>query len=371
MLIILIAGIDINLIIVYKKKHIYKKLLLFSTFSILILAILYITLIILPYNLLSIAYAAPFGLLIGPYIMFFKSIKINNKKSSYLKYLHIAPFLIAFIFYIFFLIKDFTSNNTIGNNEYFYVLYFISACSWLLYSLYLVYDQFSRKASSAFVEVGYFLPDATSYVFLILASVYNIAVILTRNDDISFIIRTYNFSLLFLLLWFLFIFHYAITNMLSLSIHTPVEEVNNNETRSVSKSKSFVESNIEIKYEKSQLSEKQIAEYKKKIENYISKEPYLNPDFNLETMSDQLKIYKHHCSQFFNLVYGMNFLKYINKLRIEKACYYIDNEENLTIDEISIMCGFNSRASFYRNFTTIMGCSTTEYKQRNSNSKIA
>lgn len=369
MLIILVSGIDINLLLVYKKHHIYKQILLLSIISILLFALLYLVLIILPDNFLVIGYAAPLGLLVGPFIIFFKSVSIHDEKKNYLNYVHLAPFLISFIFYILFLIKNLYFRNTSNNYEYFLVLYLISAISWLSYSLWMVCKQFSRKISYGFVEIGYFLPDATSYVVLLLASVYNIAIILTRNNDISLIIRTYNFSFLFLLLWFLLIFHYVITNILSLCIHYPIDLKNKTENKTDTQSNQLDVDNIDLKYEKSQLSTKQITEYKKKIEEYLSKEPYLNSDFSLEIMSADLKIYKHHCSQFFNKVYGINFSKYINRLRIEKACSFIEKEDNLTIEEIATMCGFNSRASFYRNFNSIMGCNTSEYKQRIIESK--
>ncbi|WP_400261973.1 helix-turn-helix domain-containing protein [Sphingobacterium sp. SG20118] len=54
---------------------------------------------------------------------------------------------------------------------------------------------------------------------------------------------------------------------------------------------------------------------------------------------------------------------FINQLRLVYASRLLSQEEFVyTIDDLSFICGFNSRASFYRNFITEFGCSPHQYR---------
>lgn len=367
MLIILISFIDINLLKIHKIKSIYDKLLLATILGIIVCAFLFLLLNILSYKYRFIVYGTPLGLVFGPILYFFKNIKYGNDQKVYIKYTHLLPFLFALIYYVFFLIKNFNSGETENNNTYYLVLYTLSALSWFSYALWLIFKQLSIKKEERILKLENIVPDSATYIALIIISVYNIATIFTRYEDLSFIIKTFNFSFLLFVIWILFLFYYMLSTKLSKHLYSP--EIINEEKETVIETLTKEPEKEKVKYKKSQLSDKQIYEYKIKIENYIKKEPYLNPNFDLELMSNNLKIYKHHCSQLFNTFYGVNFPNFINKIRIEKACSYLEKNDSITIEEIANLCGFNSRASFYRNFNKIMGCNPMEYKQKVSDSK--
>lgn len=122
------------------------------------------------------------------------------------------------------------------------------------------------------------------------------------------------------------------------------------------------------KYQKSKLKEDDIGHLKKKVQRIAEEQLYLDPELNLDQLSDHLKVSKYALSQFFSIVYETNFKDYINYLRCEHALKHI-LEQNSTqnILEIAYQSGFNSKTSFYRAFNKVFNCTPLEYKQRNLN----
>ena len=71
---------------------------------------------------------------------------------------------------------------------------------------------------------------------------------------------------------------------------------------------------------------------------------------------------KYFCS-FFKKLTGNTPLEFVNKTRIESACEMLKNE-NQSITEIALDCGFESLSYFIRRFKEQMGVSPNEYKKR-------
>lgn len=115
------------------------------------------------------------------------------------------------------------------------------------------------------------------------------------------------------------------------------------------------------KYSKMNIGIDKYNDYKLKISGYLETKPYLDPDFNLDTLSNTLKIYKHHCSFFFSSEYGVSFSRYISQLRINDACEILLSNNDISIEEVYMKCGFNSKATFYRSFKDIKNCTPKEF----------
>lgn len=119
------------------------------------------------------------------------------------------------------------------------------------------------------------------------------------------------------------------------------------------------------KYQKSKLKIEDIEVIKSKFLRIKEEELYLDPELNLDELSNLLKIPKHTISQAFNTIYNTNFKEYLNYLRCEYALKFILKEDsNQNIVEIAYQSGFNSKTSFYRAFKKVYNCSPIEYKQR-------
>ena len=123
----------------------------------------------------------------------------------------------------------------------------------------------------------------------------------------------------------------------------------------------------ETKLVQSSLNNKQIEELTEIVFDYLKNEkPFLNPDFSLQMMADDLSMSRQKLSLVINLNQQKNFYKLINEFRIEEVKEKLldPNYKHFTILGIGLECGFNSKSSFNRIFKTETGLTPTEYKSR-------
>lgn len=120
-------------------------------------------------------------------------------------------------------------------------------------------------------------------------------------------------------------------------------------------------------------SEKNIPEIKKKdidssvIDEIILKleelhkneKFYLKSDLTINELSDRLNTNRTYLSKAVSQKYNVNFIDYINNLRVKEAIRIIYNGEasNLSIDGIAKNTGFNNRVSFAKAFRKYSGVS--------------
>ncbi|WP_298781884.1 helix-turn-helix transcriptional regulator [uncultured Polaribacter sp.] len=97
--------------------------------------------------------------------------------------------------------------------------------------------------------------------------------------------------------------------------------------------------------------------------NMVEKKIYLEHTLNLKKLSKKLKISQRLLSKSINKIGHKNFYNYINSYRIEEAKQLLKKDlyKNYSIEAIANEVGFNSRASFYKNFKEQVGCSPKEY----------
>lgn len=120
-------------------------------------------------------------------------------------------------------------------------------------------------------------------------------------------------------------------------------------------------------YAKSKLSDLQLQEYTSRLNDLMdAQKPYLDPSLSLENLALQLKIPAHHLTQTLNLQLQTNFTSFVNKHRIAYACHMLDNKSGsrLTIEQLALASGFNSKISFNRNFKLLVGLTPSEYLQQ-------
>ncbi|WP_298315886.1 AraC family transcriptional regulator [uncultured Aquimarina sp.] len=103
------------------------------------------------------------------------------------------------------------------------------------------------------------------------------------------------------------------------------------------------------------------------INNYISiNKSYLNPSMNLKMFASEVQLPERIISKAINKIENKNFNNYVNYHRIEEFKDKIasDYHKKYSISAIANEVGFNSRASFYKNFKDIVGVSPSEYVER-------
>jgi len=107
-------------------------------------------------------------------------------------------------------------------------------------------------------------------------------------------------------------------------------------------------------------------EYKLAIENIdkeINENIFLVQSLTLTSLSEKVGVKPYLLSQIFKNHYKTNFYDFINKKRINYSIELLkDNKQNkLSIEGIGLSSGFNSRASYYRNFKKNYGLTPREF----------
>ncbi|WP_235280440.1 helix-turn-helix domain-containing protein [Myroides profundi] len=94
----------------------------------------------------------------------------------------------------------------------------------------------------------------------------------------------------------------------------------------------------------------------KLFEQLIESKLYLNVDLTLQKLSEVLEVDKKELSEYFKESNSVSFRQYINRLRVEYAVGLIkEKNKDVTVEELTSFCGFNTRLSFYRAFVQVYG----------------
>jgi AraC-like DNA-binding protein len=105
----------------------------------------------------------------------------------------------------------------------------------------------------------------------------------------------------------------------------------------------------------------------KEIDNlfsdYLLTKPYLQPGFSLSIISDEIKVPVHQISYYIKNRFGQTFNEWKNELRVHYAVDLINDGQAdlLTLESISIQCGYLSRANFVDAFKKVLDKMPSEY----------
>lgn len=111
------------------------------------------------------------------------------------------------------------------------------------------------------------------------------------------------------------------------------------------------------------------TELNNKLLDYMNEsKPYLNPDFSLQALSDDLYVSRHQLSSIINKKQGMNFFEFVNSYRIDEVKKLMDDLSNDEMKnyELAYEAGFNSKATFYRIFKQMTGQTPSDYRAKQS-----
>ena len=88
---------------------------------------------------------------------------------------------------------------------------------------------------------------------------------------------------------------------------------------------------------------------------------YLQPDLRVSDVARQLGTNREYVYQAINVRMGISFSDYINSKRVEYAKKLLRENPDMSSDELFARSGFNSSASFYRNFKQLTGMSPRQF----------
>ncbi len=302
------------------------------------------------YSLLSSSF-----LLFNPALfIYIRSLVQRNFRLKWTFLLHLLPF-------VFFEIAAYVTKTPFTFNNFFTsdatLLYRVgfavaTILSWMIYiplSIRLMHKyRMKLHDETANIDKGQSLNWLFSVsifyiVYSALAGIIGFVFVFLEIDSI--ILSYYNYSFLLLLI-FIISFYGVYQSKVSVQTEEEAEEKL-------------------IGYKNSLLSPETKELIQKKIIDYFEQEKaYLNPDLNMDLLSEAIDYPKYQITEVLNTEIGMNFFRFVNSYRIE-AVKKMLTEPHLkySIEAIGYECGFNSKSSFYTVFKKMTGLTPVSYRK--------
>lgn len=120
----------------------------------------------------------------------------------------------------------------------------------------------------------------------------------------------------------------------------------------------------EEKYRTNKVSVEECKRLAEKLEAVMRKEkPYTHPDLKIAALAALIGTSSHTLSYLFNQHLNRNYYDYINDYRIAEFKRLVNKDEyaRYTLSALAELCGFSSRASFFRYFKKATGITPNEY----------
>lgn len=124
------------------------------------------------------------------------------------------------------------------------------------------------------------------------------------------------------------------------------------------------------KYRMNRLSKEECEALYEKLNRYMqSEKPYMNKDLKIGDLADTLDTSSHSLSYLFNQYLNVSYYDFVNDWRIAefKKLVTEDTSSRYTLDVLADLCGFSSRASFFRSFKKNTGITPNEYIKNSKN----
>jgi len=101
------------------------------------------------------------------------------------------------------------------------------------------------------------------------------------------------------------------------------------------------------------------------MDGILNQKLYLNQSLNVEQFSAKIGVPYRDVSFAINKAFGTNFFEFINSYRIEESKRYLSDEKyvDMTVMDILLESGFNSKSAFQRFFKRLTGTSPTEFRR--------
>ncbi|WP_331344834.1 helix-turn-helix domain-containing protein [Cellvibrio sp. UBA7661] len=96
---------------------------------------------------------------------------------------------------------------------------------------------------------------------------------------------------------------------------------------------------------------------------------FLKQNLNIDEFSKRINLPVKEVSAVINKHYGTNFFEFMNSYRVEEAKRLLGDAQHadMTVMDVLLHAGFNSKSAFHRFFNRLVGMSPTEYRKQNLN----
>lgn len=324
----------------------------------------------------------------GPMLYFFTKFSLKRKKNPW-DILHYVPIFIACINYLPFFLKSreyqeaffkqvqlsivhIYSIDSLFNIRFSFFFRFITCISYALWCIkvtYLSKIYFFKGKVSHLIKQWYFILTLSGqliFLFLIFISIilhqafYSPETLLIDKLLVvnKYWIFLYNIGLIISVLIFSSVFF----NPSILYPNNYIDLGFNNNQKSLPNS-----SDLNLSTLKSEdfliHSQNNFESVSKQLSLYFSNKPYLEPSFSLSSITNETNIPYHKLTNYFNVYLGVTFNNWKNDMRIEHSIELIKHghAKNLTLESISLSCGFLSRSNFINSFKKKTGFTPSQY----------
>ena len=100
---------------------------------------------------------------------------------------------------------------------------------------------------------------------------------------------------------------------------------------------------------------------------------FLKQNLNIEEFSKRINLPVKEVSAVINKHYGTNFFEFMNSYRVEEAKRLLGDSQHadMTVMDVLLHAGFNSKSAFHRFFNRLVGMSPTEFRKQQLQDKAA
>ena len=303
--------------------------------------------------------------LFGPLLfMYISSLTIENFKLKPILLLHLVPFLIVSVHRSAIHAVPVSSSSDLAlnpnyiYNKVYYSLFILSLFVYWILSLKLILN---HRKNIPFNFSNYSSANALSWLIFVLSL---FLILFIADFSLSFMNKVLGldirrFSILSLNLT---IFTYI---MILFGINQSVIYKTIISTKKIKPLKKV--NTDEIKNEYSLLDKNQVKNLSEIVLNYLeNNKPYLNPDYNMQMMVDDLNLSRQKLSYLINSGQHKNFYRFINEFRVNEVKEKLMDPDfrHYTVLAIGFDCGFNSKTSFNRIFKEETGLTPSEYRNK-------
>ncbi len=120
-------------------------------------------------------------------------------------------------------------------------------------------------------------------------------------------------------------------------------------------------------YLKSNIEDAEADRVYSALEQLMNEEKlFVNNDLFLKNAAQKLKVSNLQLSEVLNIHQGKTFSQYIKEKRINYSLELLESKPSMTVLDIALECGFNSKSSYYAAFQKMIGETPLQYRKKRS-----
>lgn len=306
----------------------------------------------------------PVLFLFGPILfLYLSSLAVENFMLKPVLLLHLVPFVLISIHRSVVNVVPITSSADLSENPHYiynkiyYSLFIISLLVYWFLSLKLVVN---HRKSIPFNFSNYTQKNTLSWSVFVLSL---FLVFFIADFSLFYVTRVLQIEIQVISLLPFNLTAFTFIMILFGINQTVIYPKNTNHNTNLD----FEKDSVSTKTDRKLLDDRQKELLSETIFTYLKRQkPYMNPDYSLQMMADDLEISREKLSYLINTGQQKNFYKLINEFRIEEVKERLQNPHfnHFTVLGIGLECGFNSKSSFNRIFKEETGLTPSEFKKR-------